>query len=211
MTEPTPEPSTDTTADTVETKVFDTDDLPEAVDRLWCEWLRRHGVRPDDVVLPGWITRDPAAGEIRHGAWLGAEGAKTVREVIHHLDGPVEPFPDEATALRQQPAEPRGSDVDTRRHFKQQARAEIQAGKAKLAERETARATDSARSGATTAAEAAAAIRRADELLAATDALGCGRGCPDGECYHDEPHYLEAAGVCSGCGSGDGACYCNEP
>jgi hypothetical protein len=43
------------------------------------------------------------------------------------------------------------------------------------------------------------------------DTGSCARGCPDGECYCDEPSYGDQAytGICSGCG-GYEECYCEE-
>jgi len=39
---------------------------------------------------------------------------------------------------------------------------------------------------------------------------GCPRGCPDGECYCNEPTYAEMNDMCTGC-AGVGECYCEEP
>jgi hypothetical protein len=43
------------------------------------------------------------------------------------------------------------------------------------------------------------------------DTGSCARGCPDGECYCDEPSYSDPAytGICLGCG-GYEECYCGE-
>jgi len=43
------------------------------------------------------------------------------------------------------------------------------------------------------------------------DTGSCARGCPDGECYCDEPSYGDPAytGICPGCG-GYEECYCGE-
>lgn len=38
----------------------------------------------------------------------------------------------------------------------------------------------------------------------------CNRNCPVGECYCAEMTYAEANGVCAGCGTHDGDCYCGE-
>jgi hypothetical protein len=45
---------------------------PEPERRIWCEWLRAHGVDPCDVAVPGWIERREAARQL---VWLSQEGA----------------------------------------------------------------------------------------------------------------------------------------
>ena len=48
-------------------------------------------------------------------------------------------------------------------------------------------------------------------MIVDLDTGSCARGCPDGECYCDEPSYGDTAytGICSGCG-GYEECYCGE-
>lgn len=42
---------------------------PEQLRRLYCEWLRRHGVDPGEVALPGWIERRPQLGQLAYEAY----------------------------------------------------------------------------------------------------------------------------------------------
>lgn len=83
------------------------DKLPsEPVRLVMCEWLRRHGIDPNDVVVPGWIARDERtyavrylgfdrdAGEIR----LTDDGKDLVRRVYRvQLEGPPLPWPDDVS------------------------------------------------------------------------------------------------------------------
>ena len=39
---------------------------PAGSGRRWCEWLKRHGIDPMDVVVPGWIDVDDEARAVRY-------------------------------------------------------------------------------------------------------------------------------------------------
>jgi hypothetical protein len=78
---------------------------PDAERTAWCEWLRRHGIDPNVVLVPGWIERRPEAYQV---AYLSAELDEetghirwdTERRVpvfvtaVAQLEGPPLPFPD---------------------------------------------------------------------------------------------------------------------
>lgn len=71
---------------------------------IWCKWLRQHGIDPNQVVIPGWIERRPAAYQVAYlSVEIGPEGRPcwnreggggfiwTTRSV--QLEGPPLPFP----------------------------------------------------------------------------------------------------------------------
>jgi hypothetical protein len=39
---------------------------PESDRAQWVSWLRRHGINPDDVPVPGWIEVDGARRQVRY-------------------------------------------------------------------------------------------------------------------------------------------------
>jgi len=70
-----------------------------------CEWLRHHGIDPNDVPVPGWIERRPAERQVVHEAYaLNEQGRRymnetrtdAVREVrVVQLEAEPSPFPEE--------------------------------------------------------------------------------------------------------------------
>lgn len=70
--------------------------------RRWQEWLRRHGVDPNKVIVPGWIERREQEYRLayesyeldEHGnpAWDNDDIVRVARFV--QLEGPPLPFPD---------------------------------------------------------------------------------------------------------------------
>ncbi len=76
---------------------------PEPVRLALCGWLRRHGIDPDHVVIPGWIERQCDRYRV---AWLAAVRDETGRIVLNEardaamvterfvqLEGPPMPWP----------------------------------------------------------------------------------------------------------------------
>lgn len=39
---------------------------PEPVRLAVCDWLRTHGINPNDVAVPGWIERRPATYQVAY-------------------------------------------------------------------------------------------------------------------------------------------------
>jgi hypothetical protein len=78
---------------------------PDPVRLVWCDWLRRHGIDPNEVAAPGWIERRPDTFQIVYEAYvLGDKGMpvwdprtrgaiRTVR--VFQMEGPPLPFPTE--------------------------------------------------------------------------------------------------------------------
>lgn len=76
---------------------------PERERRVWQEWLRRHGVDPKDVAVPGRIERREAEYQLRYVAYaLTPDGAKMlsrdrtdVERVtrVFQMEGRPLPFP----------------------------------------------------------------------------------------------------------------------
>jgi hypothetical protein len=76
---------------------------PESERQEWCEWLRRHGINPSEVPVPGWIERRVPEYQVRihvytrneQGALIkNAERTGAVTETrIVQLEGPPLPFP----------------------------------------------------------------------------------------------------------------------
>lgn len=87
----------------------DFDRMPTESERLiWCEWLRKHGVNPNDVIATGWIERRPDAYQL---AYLSIELDDDGRprydrqrddfvwtERVFQMEGPPLPFPDVGSA-----------------------------------------------------------------------------------------------------------------
>jgi hypothetical protein len=79
--------------------------MPPQPDReAWCAWLRRHGIDPDRVAIPGWIACDDSSYRIyvdvyvlnERGARFVDSGDDFVRAVLTvQLEGPALPFPDQ--------------------------------------------------------------------------------------------------------------------
>jgi hypothetical protein len=87
------------------------DDLPTPHERCaWGEWMRHHGVDPNDVAIcPGWIERRPAERQV---AWLAyqlnehgrlrwdAARNDAVREIhVVQLEAVPSPWPDVAAGV----------------------------------------------------------------------------------------------------------------
>jgi hypothetical protein len=78
--------------------------MPPEAERLeWCEWLRRHGINPSEVPVPGWIERRVQEYRVAYLAYalnergqryLNPEKTDAVREERYvQLEGPPLPFP----------------------------------------------------------------------------------------------------------------------
>lgn len=79
---------------------------PEPARKAVCEWLRRHGVDPNNVPLPGWIGRNEDTYQVVYlsfgvrddpdGDWLECK-AEDIVEVprVVQLGGKPLPFPAE--------------------------------------------------------------------------------------------------------------------
>lgn len=86
-----------------ERAVFD-ETPPQAVREMWAEWLRKHGVDPCDVVIPGWIERQPDTYRLVYASHARDENGRLRwdwerREPVHEtrvfqMEGPPMPFPD---------------------------------------------------------------------------------------------------------------------
>ncbi len=77
---------------------------PEAERRVWCEWLRRHSIDPDEVLVPGWIERRPGAYQVAYLSaefddetgmmrWNRERREPVYRAAVAQLEGPPLPFP----------------------------------------------------------------------------------------------------------------------
>lgn len=85
------------------TDVREFDEPPPPAERLvWCEWLRRHGVDPSDVVIPGFIERRPDRYQLAYeacarnpdGSYFLSADRQTVRVVhVFQMEAPPLPFP----------------------------------------------------------------------------------------------------------------------
>lgn len=81
---------------------------PEPERLAWCDWLRHHGIDPDDVVAVGWIERRVEQRQIAYEAYVrnadgnilyDAERDDARREIhVFQLEARPSPFPDLATA-----------------------------------------------------------------------------------------------------------------
>lgn len=80
------------------------DERPPKAERLaLCDWLRIHGIDPDDLVLPCWVERDVENYRVRYlgavrdenGKLQPAPGGEVVvtAEQYVQLEGPPLPFP----------------------------------------------------------------------------------------------------------------------
>lgn len=96
------------------TERYEIDTLPPDHVRLpVCEWLRRHGINPDDVAVPGWIERQTDLYRLAYEGYIcddqgnilinKARDAAQRRSTYVQLEGPPLPWP---TALVEWVADP---------------------------------------------------------------------------------------------------------
>lgn len=74
---------------------------PEPARLVWCDWLRRHSIDPNDVIVPGAIIRSV---DLRRVVYLtmardatgrpvvDGDAVRTVERVVQ-LESPPQPFP----------------------------------------------------------------------------------------------------------------------
>lgn len=76
----------------IQIEIQDFDEFPpDEVRRVWCEWLRHHGVDPSHVAIPGRIGRFVCERQVRYLSWCLA---RTPEDCTHEHIGPdAEEFP----------------------------------------------------------------------------------------------------------------------
>lgn len=79
--------------------------LPSEPTRLiWCDWLRRHSIDPNDVAVSGEIVRDPARRTVSYEGFQRDDQGEIVIDharlearrvqVVVQLEAPPMPFPE---------------------------------------------------------------------------------------------------------------------
>lgn len=76
-------------------------DWPLAQREAWCDWMRKHGLNPNDVALPGWVEADDASRTVRAVCYerdasgrIRIEGDEAVRSVVEvQLESRPMPLP----------------------------------------------------------------------------------------------------------------------